>query len=101
MKPTISGADDALRRQGIVLKALFDAVHSKAVILSAILAEQVVSGAETNFGASDVLKEYAKFTANKQWSYSTRSLPVSVTVIGGRTLYDPALDQCRKILQED
>ncbi len=100
MAPTISGWEDARRRQRSVLRALFESFRTQSVAMTGLLANQIVSGAETNFSSTDVMNEYGKFTSRDNWEYSMETIPGMNTTKEGRTFFNPETEQAAKLLSE-
>jgi anionic cell wall polymer biosynthesis LytR-Cps2A-Psr (LCP) family protein len=100
LKPSLSGTEDFKQRQFSVIKALFEALSSKNIIMTTILAEQIFTNLQTNFKASDIMDEYGKFSAVQTWAFKQYALPVKQNVRGGKTVLDPVLEDCRKLIQQ-
>jgi hypothetical protein len=100
LRPGLSGADDFKTRQINVIKALFDGLSSKNIIMTSLLAEQIFTNIQTNFTTPEVMDEYNKFTAVQNWTFKQHALPVKPGVRGGRIVLDPVLEDCRKLIQK-
>ena len=100
LKPSLSGIDDFKRRQQVVMKALFDGLSSKNIVITALLAQQLISNIQTNFTATEIIDDYNKFVAVHNWTFKQHELPVKRTVRNGRAIADPDLDEARAILQK-
>jgi hypothetical protein len=101
LKPSLSGTEDFKLRQTKVLKAIFEGFSSKNIVLTALLAQQVLSHLQTNVSALEAMDEYGKFTAVKGWTFTQHSLPVKQSVRGGRIIADPNLEECKTLLQKE
>ena len=101
LKPGLSGIEDFKLRQAKVLKAIFEGFSSKNIVLTALLAQQVLSHLQTNVSALEAMDEYGKFTAVKGWTFSQHSLPVKQSVRDGRIIADPNLEECKTLLQKE
>jgi hypothetical protein len=100
LKPGLSGTDDFKNRQINVIKALFDGLSSKNIIMTSLLAEQIFTNTQTNFSTSEIMDEYNKFTAVQNWTFKQAALPVKQNVRGSRMVLDPNLEECRKLIQQ-
>lgn len=100
LRPGLSGIDDAKNRQITVIKALFDGLSSKNIVMTSLLAEQIFTNLQTNFTTQEVMDEYNKFSAVQNWTFKQASLPVKQNVRGGRVVLDPVLEDCRKLIQQ-
>jgi hypothetical protein len=100
LRPDVSGFDDSEKRQIAVLKAIFDLIQSKGIVLSSLIIEQVLANLETNITTGEALQQYNRFTARKNWSFKNYSLPVRAIKEGDKTIYEPILEESRKILLE-
>lgn len=98
MSPAISGWEDGRRRQQTVLKGLFESFRTRSVVMTALLANQIVSGSETNFSSTDLMNEYGKFTSRDNWSYSLPVVPGMTSMKEGRTYFNPDPGEAAKIL---
>jgi hypothetical protein len=100
LKPSLSGIADFKRRQQLVLKAIFDGLASKNILLTALLAQQIISSVQTNFTVPELMDDYNKFTTVQKWNYKQHELPVTQTVRRGRAVADVDLEKARKLLQD-
>jgi len=98
MSPGISGQMDAKRRQMEVIKSLFENVKSGDIVLTALLADQILTNVETNMSSSDVMKQFSKFQARDNWKYNSVTLPTAPAVIRGKVMQEPDLELSRKLL---
>ena len=100
LMPSLSGTQDFKNRQINVIKALFDGLSSRNIIMTSLLAEQIFTNLQTNFSTSEVMDEYNKFTAVQNWTFKQAALPVKQNVRGARMVLDPNLEECRKLIQQ-
>jgi hypothetical protein len=100
MSPAISGETDSRRRQIVVLRALFDGVYDRNIVLTALLADQILSNVETNFTPSEIMSQYVKFTSRRNWTFKSHDLPTRGVSRGNKVLYQPDLDKARSMLFE-
>jgi hypothetical protein len=100
LRPNLSGTEDFKQRLFNVIKALFESLSSKNIIMTTLLAEQIFTNLQTNFKTSEIMDEYGKFSAVQSWAFKQSSLPVKQNVRGGRTVSDPILEDCRKLIQQ-
>jgi hypothetical protein len=101
LKPSLSDIEDFKVRQIKVVKAIFEEFSSKNIVLTALLAQQVLSHLQTNISALEAMDEYAKFTAVKGWTFKQHSLPVKQAMREGRVIADPNLEECKTLLQKE
>jgi hypothetical protein len=99
LKPGLSGTEDFKQRLFYVIKALFEALSSKNIVMTTLLAEQIFTNLQTNFTPNEVMDEYGKFSAVSSWAFKQHPLPVKQNIRGGHVVWDPILEDCRKILQ--
>jgi hypothetical protein len=100
LKPGLSGTGDFKQRMFSVIKALFESLSSKNIVMTSLLAEQIFTNLQTNFKTSDIMDEYGKFAAVQSWAFKQYTLPVKSNVRGGGTVLDPVLEDCRKLIQQ-
>jgi len=100
MRPGLSGEADAVRRQTEVIKAIFDGFSSNNIVLTALMADQIMSGIESNMGSAEVMKHYANFKSRPNWTFQSQKLPSKSVSLRGRTYMEPVLESCRKLLTE-
>ncbi|MBN1306472.1 MAG: LCP family protein, partial [Chitinispirillaceae bacterium] len=98
LSPAVSGAEDARRRQSEMMKQLFSNLQNKTLIPTLLLADQIIGATETNFGASEIMDHYAKFSEKTNWRYRELTVPATGERRGNRTCLNPKLDQCRTLL---
>jgi len=98
LSPSISGYEDASRRQSELFRAMYDALLNRSVIPNLMLADQIISATETNFGASEIMDQYSKFNEKTNWRYRELNLPATAVKCGTRTCFDPQLENCRELL---
>ncbi|MBD3420823.1 MAG: hypothetical protein GF398_11955 [Chitinivibrionales bacterium] len=98
LKPSISGWDDSRQRQYRVLEAVYESIKLKSLVVTAVLAQQIISKIKTNFAASDVMAQYQKFIERKNWQFKTYMLPVQSVNRKGRIYKEPDLKKCRELL---
>ena len=98
LSPAISGAGDASRRQSEMLRSLFEGLQNKNLVPTLILADQIISSTETNFGATEIMDHYRKFSEKANWQYRELAIPAAEVRRNNRTCLDPKLDQCKTLL---
>ena len=101
LKPSISGTEDFYSRQVRVIKAVFEGLRSKNIILTTLLTEQLLANLETNFTSSEVMNQYAKFNEVTGWSFKEHALPTKKVTQNGRARDDPNLEECKTLLQNN
>jgi len=101
VSPALSGWDDAQRRQMLLIKTLFESISNKTVVLTALLANQLIAGVETNMTSTEVMDELGKLASHKGWKFMTHRLPTQQVVREGRTSEEPMLEECRKLLSQE
>jgi hypothetical protein len=100
LMPSLSGTEDFKQRQFSVIKAVFEGLASKNIIMTSLLAEQIFTNLQTNFTTSEVMDEYNKFSAVQNWAFKQHALPGKQNSRGNRPVLDPNLEECRKLLQQ-
>jgi hypothetical protein len=99
LNPSISGSQDFELRQIRTIRAIFESLRSKNIVLTALIAEQIISTLETNFSVSEIMTQYAKFNETKNWTFKERVFPVKQVVQNGKSRIDPNLEECKTLLQ--
>jgi hypothetical protein len=99
LKPGLSGSEDFKARQVRTIKAVFESLHSKNIVLTALLAQQILTNMETNFTVNEVMNQYSKFAEIKNWTFLEHNLPLKQVVQGGKSRDDPNLEECKTLLQ--
>lgn len=99
LKPNISGSEDFEARQTRVIKMLFQGLQSKNIVVTALLAQQLISNLETNFTSGEIMDHYAKFASGRNWVTKEYALPVKKVTQNGRIRIDPLLEECKTLLE--
>ncbi len=99
LKPGISGQDDSRSGQIQLMRAIFEALRSKNLIISSMLAQQVVANIETNFTSSEILQYYNRFTEQQGWTLKEHHLPGKTKKKGDKSSFEIKLDKCRSIFK--
>ena len=99
LKPGISGTDDFEARQTRVIKALFEGLSSKNIVLTALLTQQLITNLETNFTSGEIMDNYSKFVGVKNWTTKEYALPVKRVTQNGRVRIDPVLEDCKTLIE--
>jgi|WetSurMetagenome_2_1015567.scaffolds.fasta_scaffold09437_3 hypothetical protein len=99
LKPGLSGAEDFKLRQMRTIRALFDGLRSRNIVITALLAQQILANIETNFTSAEVMNQYVKFSEIKNWTYIEHNLPLKNVAQGGKSRDDPNLEECKTLLQ--
>ncbi|MBD3390879.1 MAG: hypothetical protein GF418_02475 [Chitinivibrionales bacterium] len=100
MKPGLSGEADAVRRQNEVIRAIFDGFRSRSIVLTALMADQMLSGVESNVTSAELMKHYANFRSRPNWAMEAHSLPARSISVGGKAYLEPVLEGCRGLLTQ-
>jgi LytR_cpsA_psr family len=100
LRPGLSTTVDFKDRQTRVLKALFEGVSSRNIVLTALLSKELVAMVKTNISAAEIMDQYSKFASVQHWTFKQYSLPVKQTYHAGRGSLDPILEECRALLQK-
>jgi len=100
LRPSLSGTEDFRSRQNNVLKAVFDGLTSKNIVMTSLLAEQIFTNIHTNFSAKEVMDEYTKFTNVQSWTFRQNAMPVKQNVRGGKIVFDPDIEAYKKLNQQ-
>lgn len=98
--PSVSGFEDSERRQMAVIKNIFEQIQSKNIVLSTLLIEQILSNIESNITVGETMQQYNNFLARKNWTFKSYRLPVRSVKEGSKIIYEPILEESRKILLE-
>lgn len=96
--PSLSGQEDSEKRQVIVMKSIFEQLRSKNIILTSLLAKQILSHIETNITASETMQHYNNFLSRKKWTLKTHTLPVQQVKEKNKIIYEPILEKSRTLL---
>jgi hypothetical protein len=99
LMPGLSGAEDFQKRQIRVIKAVFEGLRSKNIVLTSLLAEQLLANLETNFTPLEVMNQYGKFNEINNWSFKEYALPIKQVTQNGRVRNDPNIEECKTLLQ--
>jgi anionic cell wall polymer biosynthesis LytR-Cps2A-Psr (LCP) family protein len=101
LSPTISGITDANGRQSQTLRALYDEFRSKNFIPTLLSADQIISTAEANINAQELIDYFSKFAKRSDWVYKEYTIPSRVVNRNARQCYDPLLEDCRRIMSNE
>ncbi|KMQ52009.1 hypothetical protein CHISP_0998 [Chitinispirillum alkaliphilum] len=93
----ISGIADSKKRQIEVLRHLFEGLREQNIVMSALLADQLISNIETNLTSNDIMSQYSRFTGRQGWVFRQHELPVTPVKRGNRTCYEPQLQLSRNL----
>jgi hypothetical protein len=96
--PSVSGIKDSEKRQILVLKNIFEQVKSKNIIITSLLADQILTNLETNVSSSEAMKHYNNFLDRKNWVFKNVYLPITIKKRENKEIYEPNLEKSRKIL---
>jgi hypothetical protein len=99
LKPSLSGTAAAANRQIAVMRALFEGLRTNNIVVTALMAEQVLSGVETNIQVGEAMRHYRNFTSRTNWEFRSHPLPGRAVKYGARTIFEPDLEECRTLLQ--
>jgi anionic cell wall polymer biosynthesis LytR-Cps2A-Psr (LCP) family protein len=100
LSPALSGSKDSEKRQIEAIQSIFNELVSKNIILTSLLMEQILSNIETNINAAEAMKHYNNFSSRKNWSFVSHTLPVRTVKTENQLLYEPIMEECRKLLTE-
>lgn len=100
LNPSVSGYKDSEKRQVAILKSIFEQLRSKNIIVTSLFADQVLTNVETNITATETMKHYNNFLSRKKWKFKSFSLPIRTIKKENKTVYEPILEESRKILIE-
>lgn len=94
-----SDAESHTNRELAVLRAIFDGLKSKGIVLTPTSVQQILSLIESNFTPGEVMDLYLKFSGGgTKWSSKEMRLPVDEIRNKGRLQYVPNLEKCRALL---
>jgi len=98
MAPGLSGWEKAQQRQELVLRAIYERMVSKNIVVTSVVAAELVATMETNIAANDAVAEYQKFASTRSWSLHMYHLPTTPVQSGRTIVQQPLVDQARKLL---
>lgn len=98
LSPVVSGVEDSKRRQMDVIQTIFEELKNKNLIITTLLADQIITNTQTNFTSNDIMENYNKFTQRNNWTYKNQEIPTKETRRGDRVCYDPILEKCKVLL---
>lgn len=98
LKPSLSGYADSEQRQIAILKSIFDEIRFKNILLTPLLADQILTNLQTNINAAETMKHYNNFIAKKNWRFISHKLPIEEKKEGNKTIFEPVLDKSRLLL---
>jgi hypothetical protein len=98
LRTDVSGVKDSELRQLQVLRALFESLKNRDIVLNAMLAEQILANIDANITASEVMKHYDNFSNRSNWNFRTHELPNFAVNEQGRALAEPDLSKSRGML---
>jgi len=101
LKPSLTGFEDFKNRQMKIMGAIVDALSSKNIVLTIILAQQLLANIQTNISPSDLMEEYNKFITVKNWDIKEISFPAYQSVRDGKNVLEPKLEECKKLFEQE
>lgn len=99
LSPSISGIQDCYSRQSRLIESIFDSFRSNSTSMSLVLAEQILSNTESNLMPFELMEQYSKFNARKNWNFKEHMLPSAAVKRGNRVCYEPVLEKSRELLK--
>ncbi len=100
LNPSLSGYKDSEKRQVAILKGIFEQLQSKNIIVTSLFADQILTNIETNITATETMKHYNNFLSRKNWVFKSHALPIKIVRKENKTIYEPILEESRKLLVE-
>jgi len=97
LSPQVSGILDARRRQEDAIRSIFEGFRKKSIIMTTVLADQLLSNIETNFTGTEVMSHYTNFNNKQNWTFKSTDLPSLQKKVGNRNCYEPDLEKCRTL----
>ena len=97
-RPARHFRDDARRRQSEMFRAVYNSLLNKTLIPTLLLADQIISSTETNFGATEIMDHYSKFNEKTNWKYNELNIPAAQVRRSERNCLDPQLEKCKVLL---
>ncbi len=97
VSPEISGYEDSKRRQIAVFRNLFEGLRKENIVITALLADQLITNIETNFIPSDIMNQYSRFRERPAWAFLHHDLPVTSIQRRNKTCYEPQLELSRNL----
>jgi anionic cell wall polymer biosynthesis LytR-Cps2A-Psr (LCP) family protein len=92
-------AQSHTQRELAVLRAIFEGLKNKGIVLTSTSSQQILSLIESNFTAAEVMDLYIRFSSGGlNWKSKEMRLPVEETRTRGRLQYLPVLDKCQALL---
>jgi hypothetical protein len=101
LSPSVSGIPDSKVRQSQVLKAIFDGLLNKNVVPTLVTADQIVNSNEANLSAQELFEYFSKFIQRNNWVYKELIIPSRIVNRETRTCFDPIIEDCRRIVNND
>ncbi len=98
LSSTVSGIEDARRRQMETLRALFENLVNKSFIPTLIFADQLVSSTQTNFNSTEIINHYKRFSEKTNWQMRQISIPAFPVKRNNRSCLEPDIEKCRRLL---
>jgi len=96
--PSISGAGESERRTFEILKSLIESFRTRSLVITALLADQIVANIETNFSSVDLMNHYGRFSSRANWVTKNLNLPLNDVTVQGKVRSEPDLDKTRTML---
>ncbi|MBN1983348.1 MAG: LCP family protein [Chitinivibrionales bacterium] len=97
LQPSLSGVEDSHRRQVAVLKSIFEEILSKNIIVTSLLAEQILTNVETNMKTVDVVRYYQNLLGQKKWTFKDFVVPTYEKKVENRTIYEPVMEKVKDL----
>ena len=101
LSPSGTTPEEIQTRQRQVLGAIFDGMRSKSIVLTTQTIQQVLSSIETNMSAPEAMDAYMRFTSGANWTRKDIDLPVQESREKGRITYEPVMEKCRALLENN
>ena len=92
--------DNRLRQEALV-EWLFENLKNKNIALTMELVQRLLNSMESNIDAVTAMGYYAQFTTGGKWTRRDVPLPTEETREQGRLYYQPDLDRCRTLMEND
>ncbi|MBD3318126.1 MAG: hypothetical protein GF344_20275, partial [Chitinivibrionales bacterium] len=101
LKPSISGTAAAAQRQVAVMRALFDGLRSRSIVVNALMTEQILSGLQSNIQVTEAMRHYKNFTSRNNWTFRSHHLPGNSIRSGAKTVFEADRTESRKLLTSE
>ncbi|MBN1129832.1 MAG: SLBB domain-containing protein [Chitinispirillaceae bacterium] len=93
--------EEAPARQRQLFSALFDGMRDRSIVLTPVTTGQILAMVQSNFSTDEVMDYYLRLSTTPGIKQRQLTLPVQEQRIRGRLAYEPDLERCGNLLQEE